>query len=117
LLAGSDEVPELIPAPSRRASGRDIEWSAVALTTIARVAIGDPARPAPLDPDAARRALTELLTKKPPRRAGKRLREIAATLTLGPAASFLAQVLESDAGDLPGHVTPDPRFVRALLLR
>jgi len=121
---GRSEVPELSALGESgeaastvlfRESELDVEWSAVALTTIARAALGEPARPAPLDPEDARRALDRLLTPTPPRALSERFGELAAERRLGPAARFLAQALEHDVGELPATHAPDPRIVRAFL--
>ncbi len=117
LNAGPADLPELSPPPLARQTPQDIEWSAVALTTLARAALGAAPRPAPLGVGEARRALDLLLTRDPPRAASARFREWAGSLRLGPAAQHLAAVLERDAGDLPREQAPDPRFVRALLFR
>lgn len=117
LHAGRDELPELSTPLARRESTRDLEWSVVALTTVARAALGEPARPAPLDADAARRALDILMTRDPPRSASARFAELTSSLRLGPATKFLAELLERGAGELAPGQAPDPRFVRALLFR
>ncbi len=111
------ELPELDPLPAGRRNAREVEWSAVALTTIARAALGatDP-RPRPLARGEAQEALDRLLTPEPPRETTGRFVQYANLLALGPAEPFLAGRLVDDAGELPREARPDPRFVRALLL-
>ncbi len=117
LGAGPDDLPELSPLPLFRETAADVDWSAVALTALARAALGEAARPAPLDREAARRALAILLEPEVPRRAAPRLRELASALGLEGATEVLAGVLEQDVGELSRDTEPDPRFVRALLFR
>ncbi len=116
-LGPGEDLPELVPLPAGRRSAGDVEWSAVALTTIARAALGeeDP-RPRPLHPSEAREALGRLLTPVPPRETVPRFTQYANLLALGAAEAFLAGRLVDDAGELPPGATPDPRYVRALLL-
>ncbi len=109
--------PELDPLPAARGGPLDLDWPAVALTAIARAALGEPARPRPLGPDEARRALSLLLEGENPRRPAARLFEIAEELGLGAAASHLGRRLADEASELPPDDAPDPRFVRSLLLR
>lgn len=117
LGVGPEDLPELSPLPLFRETPADVDWSAVALTALGRAALGEAGRPVPLDRDTAQHALDVLLDRGAPRRATPRLRELAAAARLGGAADYLAGVLEQDAGELPPGVTPDPRFVRALLFR
>jgi hypothetical protein len=109
--------PELDPLPAARGGPLDLDWPAVALTAIARAALGGPPRPAPLDPGEARRALERLLEGEDPRRPAPRLFALAAELGLEPAAAHLARRLADELSELPPGEAPDPRFVRSLLLR
>ncbi|RMF76809.1 MAG: hypothetical protein D6738_00555 [Acidobacteria bacterium] len=119
-LAGADrDLPELDPLPARRERPDECLWSEIALTALARRALGDPLRPAPLTREQGRAALAALLGDgAPPRRATPRLFELAREAGLGEAATrHLADRLEHDAGDLSPAALPDTRFVRALLFR
>ncbi len=109
LGAGPVDLPELQTPVAAREGPGDMEWSAVALTALAQQALGGEPRPVPLAPDAARRALAEL------RRPGV-LRRAAADLGLARAEWLLASRLAEDTAEI-GEDAPDPRFVRALLLR
>ena len=109
--------PELDPLPAARGGPLDLDWAAVALTAVARAALGDPARPRPLGPKEARRALDLLLEGEDPRRPAPRLFEIAGELGLSAAADHLGRRLADELSELPRGEAPDPRFVRSLLLR
>ena len=110
LRAGAAELPELDPVPARRESALDVDWSAVALTSIARLALGDGARPKPLARDEARRAIDLLADEAT-------FARCAEELGLGAAAPYLRGVLEEDVAELPPDEPPDARFVRRLLFR
>jgi len=109
--------PELDPLPAARGGPLDLDWPSVALTTVARVALGEAARPRPLGPEEARRALDLLLEGEDPRRPAPRLFEIAGELGLSAAADHLGRRLAGELSELPRGDAPDPRFVRSLLLR
>jgi hypothetical protein len=109
--------PELEPLPAARGGPGDLDWPAVALTAVARAALGEPARPRPLGPQEARRALDLLLEGEDPRRPAPRLLAIAGELGLAAAADHLGGRLADELSELPRGESPDPRYVRSLLLR
>jgi len=118
LGVGADGLwPELDPLPAARGGPLDLDWPAVALTAVARAALGEPARPRPLGPKEARRALDVLLEGENPRRPAPRLFELAEGLGLSAAAHHLGRRLADELSELPRGDAPDPRFVRSLLLR
>ncbi len=108
--------PEIEPLPAARSGAKDIDWSAVAITSIARAALGDPPRPLPLSRSEARRALDRLLEAERPRRATACFFDRARELGLGAAAQYLERKLIEEVGELPAEQPIDPRFTRTLLV-
>lgn len=109
------DLPEFDPLPAEREDNLDLEWSTVALTSIARLALGDSSRPVPLSPPETRRALSLLLPGEPPRQVGQLFRELTDSVGLTGAAWLLTRRLEDEAGGLYPDEEPDPRFLRSLL--
>ncbi len=116
LGAGPEELPELDPPPLYRGPD-EVDWFSVALTTVANVVLGRPARPAPLDRGAAADAAGAMLSAGTPRRVTPRFHEACAALGLGPLAGALAARLEDDLGLLEPGADIDPRVATALLRR
>ncbi|RMG43226.1 MAG: hypothetical protein D6718_12720 [Acidobacteria bacterium] len=112
LGAGEEELPELIRLPAGRIGPDAVEWSAVALTAVARRVLGGGSvRPRPLSAGEARRAAAALLDGDRP---GPVFFRVLDELRLGPAALYLARRLGDDADAL--RTAPSPRGVRSILL-
>ncbi len=109
---GEEELPELATLPAAHRSPESVEWSSVALTALARAALGEPARPRALLADEAERALATLAPAGQP---GARFSELAADLALAPAGGYLAERLHDALAELGPGVQPGPGVVRGLL--
>ncbi|UCF67668.1 MAG: hypothetical protein JSV80_18240 [Acidobacteriota bacterium] len=113
LDAGRDELRELRAGLAARKGPNDIEWSSVALTSLARRALGEAVRPVPLDEPQAREAIARLLSADAT--PSPLFFELAAELDLTGAAEFLGRRLSEDAAAVLAGSAADPRYVRALL--
>jgi len=118
LESGGKELADLRPLPAGVRGPEEIEWSAVALTATARVALGERPTARPLLPDEAVRALDRLL---PPADGGGAREPAALTaelfrrLDLGPARRFLEGRLLDAFSTLPPGSAPPSNRQRALL--
>jgi hypothetical protein len=113
---GERDLPELEAADSGVHDDPErIPWHAVALTVLARLALGEPARPEPFPAHELPQALEALgrLLATP-----RELEQASLVLDLGPALGWLMNVHADQLADLdPADPQLDPRFVPALLTR
>ncbi|MDQ7086480.1 MAG: DUF6178 family protein [Acidobacteriota bacterium] len=117
LGAGARELPELARLPAGRRNIEDVEWSAVALTAIARRVLGGGGDPRPLSARQAAEALAALTVDQAGTlRCTPAFFAAAEQLGLAPAAPFLAARLEDSAQAARGQTPPNPDLLRALLL-
>ena len=116
LGADSTDLPELASLPACRRTPEEVEWSAVALTAIARRALGGEGTPLPLTVGEVEQALALLLDgRHAASRCNAAFTAAAEQLGLSAAAAFLAARLEDSAQAARGQTPPDPARLRALL--
>ncbi len=104
----NSDLPELTPLPAARRDLEDLDWSACLLTALARVAIGDPARPTPFRGDAAATALDRLDAAT--------VSTLCQTWGIPALIPLLLDRLEVDWISQTGDRSVDPRFVRLILI-